>query len=266
MNKHAGKVNGRDLRDRSNQVLFMDLRSFNENIEEIQIDKGKRKKKTVLTDTQIAYITDVFRKWRGIEPDLYQDVPEFCKSATIEDIRARDYSLAPSKYIEFIDHDLDIDFTSEMARIREEMRRVVAAEKKSQRMLEEAFRGLDMKLTKLGLYIEQLDERNVNDFYGEDSVVGLYSEENNPHNEKNTDGAITLEQGINIDKQFITPQRSNSNLLGRKNCSSRNVCLLHPAKQRKCCYSISRWGMIVLFRRFMTFLKSHVPMNFFPNI
>lgn len=37
-----------------------------------------------------------------------------------------------------------------------------------------------------------------------------------PYNEKNTDGTITLEQGINIDKQFITPQRSNSNLLGRK--------------------------------------------------
>lgn len=37
-----------------------------------------------------------------------------------------------------------------------------------------------------------------------------------PCNEKNSDGAITLEQGINIDKQFITPQRSNSNLKGRK--------------------------------------------------
>lgn len=37
-----------------------------------------------------------------------------------------------------------------------------------------------------------------------------------PYNEKNSDGAITLEQGINIDKQFITPQRSNSNLMGRK--------------------------------------------------
>ena len=37
-----------------------------------------------------------------------------------------------------------------------------------------------------------------------------------PYNEKNSDGAIELEQGINIDKQFITPQRSNSNLLGRK--------------------------------------------------
>lgn len=35
-------------------------------------------------------------------------------------------------------------------------------------------------------------------------------------NEKNADGAIRLEQGINIKKEFITPQRKNSNLLGRR--------------------------------------------------
>lgn len=35
-------------------------------------------------------------------------------------------------------------------------------------------------------------------------------------NDKNTDGAIQLEQGINIKKEFITPQRKNSNLFGRK--------------------------------------------------
>ena len=35
-------------------------------------------------------------------------------------------------------------------------------------------------------------------------------------NEVNSDGKIKLEQGINIQKQFITPQRSNSNLLGRR--------------------------------------------------
>lgn len=34
--------------------------------------------------------------------------------------------------------------------------------------------------------------------------------------EKNTDGAITLEQGINIEKKFITPQRSNDNFYGRQ--------------------------------------------------
>lgn len=35
-------------------------------------------------------------------------------------------------------------------------------------------------------------------------------------NEKNSDGAIKLEQGINIEKIFINPQRPNSNLKGRK--------------------------------------------------
>lgn len=37
-----------------------------------------------------------------------------------------------------------------------------------------------------------------------------------PYNEKNIDGLITLEQGINIEKKFINPQRSNANLTGRK--------------------------------------------------
>ena len=35
-------------------------------------------------------------------------------------------------------------------------------------------------------------------------------------NEKNTDEKIKLEQGINIQKEFIVPQRGNSNLKGRK--------------------------------------------------
>lgn len=45
------------------------------------------------------------------------------------------------------------------------------------------------------------------------SMIGEYIQ---PYKEKNSDGLITLEQGINIEKQFITPQRSNSNLTGRK--------------------------------------------------
>lgn len=43
--------------------------------------------------------------------------------------------------------------------------------------------------------------------------IGNYIE---PYSVKNKDGVITLEQGINVEKQFITPQRSNSNLKGRK--------------------------------------------------
>ena len=142
MNKKACTVNGRQLRDRTNEVLFMDLRRWNENIEEIIIDKGKKKKKTVLTDAQIAKIKATYNNWQSTNTSLYSDVPEFCKSATFDEIKAKDYSLAPSKYIEFIDHDLEIDYEAEMARIQAEMRVLMASEELSQSMLKDAFKEI----------------------------------------------------------------------------------------------------------------------------
>lgn len=160
MNKKAGTVNGRQLRDRTHEILFMDLRRWNENIEEIVIDKGKKRKKTVLTDTQIAQIKEVYNNWQSADTTLYSDVPEFCRSVKLFNadltneeqelmskgklttIEAKNYSLSPSKYIEFIDHDLDIDYASEMTRIQAEMQAVLIDEKHSQAMLEEAFRGI----------------------------------------------------------------------------------------------------------------------------
>ena len=160
MNKKAGTVNGRQLRDRTHEILFMDLRRWDENIEEIVIDKGKKKKKTVLTDGQIARIKEVYNNWQSADTGLYSDVPEFCRSVKLFNsdlteeekkkladgklatIESKDYSLAPSKYIEFIDHDLEIDYASEMTRIQAEMQAVLVDEKRSQTMLEEAFRGI----------------------------------------------------------------------------------------------------------------------------
>ena len=52
------------------------------------------------------------------------------------------WSLVPSKYIEFVDHDLNIDFEKEMARIQKEMKELLQKEKESQKKLEEAFRGI----------------------------------------------------------------------------------------------------------------------------
>lgn len=52
------------------------------------------------------------------------------------------WSLVPSKYIEFIDHDLEIDFPKEMARIQKEIKDLLKEEKVSQKQLEEAFRGI----------------------------------------------------------------------------------------------------------------------------
>lgn len=60
----------------------------------------------------------------------------------IKEIAANNWALTPSKYIEFMDHDLDIDYVAEMARIQAEMQEIMRAEKQSQQMLESAFRGI----------------------------------------------------------------------------------------------------------------------------
>ena len=66
----------------------------------------------------------------------------FEKRDMMEEIAAHGWSLVPSKYIEFIDHDLEIDFHAEMTRIQGEMREILAQERQSQKMLEEAFGGI----------------------------------------------------------------------------------------------------------------------------
>lgn len=156
MNKGAGMVNGRKVRNREHEVLFMDLRTWDNNVEEITIDKGKRKKKIVLSDSQIKKIKEVYNNWQSVDRMLYSDVPEFCKSVKINEsdlteeekangvvtIEKQNYALMPSKYIEFIDHDLDIDYHAEMQRIQKEMSDVIKQEKESQKLLSAAFKGI----------------------------------------------------------------------------------------------------------------------------
>lgn len=135
-NKKARDLNGRPLRDRHNEVLFMDLRSWNNNIEQYSVEKGTKKKKTVLSDDQIAEVKKIYQSWQ--EGVGYEDIPEICKSATLEEIREANYSLAPSKYVEFIDHDLEIDYDKEMANILNKMKAALVQEKSTVSILESA--------------------------------------------------------------------------------------------------------------------------------
>lgn len=146
MNKKSCSKNSKSLRDRTGEILFIDLRTWDSNIEEIVIDKGKKKKKVVLTETQIAKVKEVYTHWQSEDSFLYKDEPEFCRSVTLSEIIDNNYSLAPSKYIEFIDHDLDIDYQAEMLRIQNEMKEVIKDEKESQQMLLEAFRGIGYEI------------------------------------------------------------------------------------------------------------------------
>ena len=101
------------------------------------------KKKVLLDSKQIERAADIYHIWQceGVNGMDYE-VPELYRSVGIEEIENKGWALTPSKYIEFIDHDLEIDYPAEMARIQKEMQDVITAEKQSQKMLEDAFRGI----------------------------------------------------------------------------------------------------------------------------
>lgn len=137
-NKKGGAYHGRMLRNRSHEILFMDLRTWTENPV-----KGESKKKVLLTSEQIRKAAEIYHTWQNEGTDgTHYEVPELYCSVGIEKIEKQSWSLVPSKYIRFIDHDLEIDFPAEMKRIQAEMKAVMQQEKKSQAMLLEAFRGI----------------------------------------------------------------------------------------------------------------------------
>lgn len=137
-NKKGGKYHGRNLRNREHEILFMDLRQWSENAV-----KGENKKKVRLVSEQIQLAADIYHTWQceGTDSTKYEE-PELYRSVGIREIEEKGWALTPSKYIEFIDHDLEIDYEKEMARIQSEMQEIVKQEKNSQQMLEDAFRGI----------------------------------------------------------------------------------------------------------------------------
>lgn len=165
-NKRGGEYHGRKQRNREHEILFMDLRQWTENPV-----KNENKKKVFLSSVdskdfdnvkinvtgQIERAAEIYHTWQneGTDgsnyevPELYRSVKVYNSQLTddekkraVSTIESKGYSLTPSKYIEFIDHDLDIDFPTEMKRIQDEMKKIVEQEKQSQQMLIDAFKGI----------------------------------------------------------------------------------------------------------------------------
>ncbi len=143
-NKRGGKYHGRELRNREKEILFMDLRQWNENPV-----KGEQKKKVQLITEQIQRVADIYHQWQSVGTDGKNfAVAEQYRSVGIDEIEQNNWTLVPSKYIEFIDHDLEIDYPKEMTRIQQEMKELIQREKESQKMLEEAFKGIGYSINK----------------------------------------------------------------------------------------------------------------------
>jgi type I restriction enzyme M protein len=122
----------RNYRDRQNEILFMDLR-----------EKGIpfEKKFTQFSDGDIVDITKTYHNWQT-DSSMYEDVPEFCFSASREQIAGKDYSLVPSKYIAFVNRDENIDFDDKMKLLQSEFTDLLRAEDDSKKDLLNVFSEL----------------------------------------------------------------------------------------------------------------------------
>ncbi|HNU24227.1 MAG TPA: class I SAM-dependent DNA methyltransferase [Mesotoga sp.] len=145
------------FRDRRGETLFIDARKVG-----IMID---RKHKT-LTEEDIKRIADTYHTWRGEiasmetgqtllaaeqstienylkesgereEPEGYKDIPGFCKTATIDEIRKNGYILTPGRYVgmEEIEDDGE-SFEEKMERLTTELAKLF----KESRELEQEIR------------------------------------------------------------------------------------------------------------------------------
>lgn len=126
----------RNYRDRKDEILFMDLRQKGEPFE---------KKFIQFSAEHIKEITDTYHNWQQVNAN-YKDVPEFCYSATLEEIEKKDYSLVPSKYIEFVNRDENIDFDTKMKDLQAEFSDLLKQEEQSKAELLNVFKELGYEL------------------------------------------------------------------------------------------------------------------------
>jgi type I restriction enzyme M protein len=134
------EINGKqkNYRDREKEILFVDLRRWGQEFEKQFIE---------LTEDDIAKVAQNYHNWQQADyENSYKNVPEYCYSASLEQIQSNDFSLVPSKYIEFIDRDSEIDFDTEMKRIQKDFKTLLQEEKQSQEQLINAFKTLGYEL------------------------------------------------------------------------------------------------------------------------
>ena len=126
----------KNYRERKEEVLFMDLREVGIPLE---------KKFIQFSDENINQISSTYHEWQ-LQDSEYRNVPEFCYSAKIEEIKKKDYSLVPSKYIEFINRDENVNFDDKMSSLKSEFTELLKEEEQSKKDLLTVFKELGYEI------------------------------------------------------------------------------------------------------------------------
>lgn len=104
------KANGK-YRRRENEILFIDARNLGQ-----LINRRTRE----LTVDDINQIAQTYHNWRN-KDSKFQDVPGFCKSATIQEVGDLNYVLTPGRYIGLPDDEDDFNFEERYNSLKTEL-------------------------------------------------------------------------------------------------------------------------------------------------
>jgi len=109
------KKNGR-FRDRRGETLFIDARKLGSMIDRVHREFG---------DEDIEKIAGTYHAWRGDEgAGKYGDIPGFCASVSLDNIRKHSHILTPGRYVgaEDIDDGDDEPFEDKMNRLAKKLK------------------------------------------------------------------------------------------------------------------------------------------------
>lgn len=207
-NKKGGLRNGRQLRNRENEVLFVDLRTWNQNNSTIKTDKSK-KTFVVFNEEQIKAICDIYHGWQTYTDMEPYDKPELYHAASIDEIEANGWSLVPSCYVKFVDRmpAYSKEKTIEMASAT--LSDIINIEKDNIQTLKNApdlnkvlDNCTDFPVVELKDYIKETDIRNSLGEYTLDNLRGLSIEKVFIQSKANMTGVSLLPYKIVKPNQF----------------------------------------------------------------
>jgi len=112
------KANGK-FRNRTNEVLFIDARNLG-----FMVNRRSRE----FTDEDISKVATTYHNWRTSTGSAHQDIPGYCKSVTIDEIREKNYVLTPGRYIGLPDEEDDFNFPERFNALKAELEKQIAEE------------------------------------------------------------------------------------------------------------------------------------------
>ena len=119
---------------RKGEILFIDARNkgvlINRKNRELTNQSYFLEKTGVEQDGDIEEIAAVYHNWRASTSSAsdYEDIPGFCKVATIDEVRKLNYVLTPGRYVGLADEEDDFNFGERFIALKTELENQIAEE------------------------------------------------------------------------------------------------------------------------------------------